>query len=97
MGTTQEIKDELKHKIKIFLFNVTGKNINTNSHNGLNAYDGLIELVYEYRSKISKDELNEILTNLAGSEFSDAQDEVFFELCNRLDGNCSPDKDIEWW
>lgn len=84
-----EIKEELKNRIQFYLFAV-------NSHNFSGKYDGLVQIVVDFNSRLPKNAILDVLNDLVVNNHLDEwQEEIAGEIIARISGQCTPEKVIE--
>lgn len=80
----------LKSKVKEYLKGITQDNFHQ-------SYDGLIEILEQFRGLMSKEELRMVLKEIDNEiEMDQYQEDVFLEVSSRLEGFSSDRDRIEW-
>jgi hypothetical protein len=87
----QDKIDDLKGKVKSFLLGVTNDNLHE-------SYDPLINILLPYRGELSREDIYDIFISLDEEmHFNNYQEEVTWDISNRLFGACRPGQEIAWW
>jgi hypothetical protein len=68
-----------------------------NSRNFENRYEGLIDIVLNYKEQgISKQDAIDVICELGDTDLNSGQDEILLEISCRIEGFCTKGKEITW-
>jgi hypothetical protein len=68
-----------------------------NKDNFTKKYGGCIDIVIKYKDEgITKDEVMKIIIEIMDMNIDMYQEEILVEVGNRVEGFCSPGKEIKW-
>lgn len=68
-----------------------------NKDNFSKSYGALIEIIIKYKEKgISKNDVIQAIIEIMDMDINIYQDEILVEVSNRLEGFCTPGKEIDW-
>ena len=57
----------------------------------------IVSLILSFRSKLSKSDVKKIIFSFSRKEdWNDYQDEILVDIDNRLNGFCTPNRDLDW-
>lgn len=87
MGTI-EIKDRFKEEVERFLIGVSSETLDK-------SYGELVDILLAYKGLLTKDDVYAVFSFMdKESKLNRWQEEVIWEISNRLEGHCRPGKEI---
>jgi hypothetical protein len=87
--TAAKRKERLHHDLLQLLEGVTEESLEL-------SYDGIATVLQKYKGQLSITEVLDVLTLINRQNLSPYQEEIIWDVANRLRGQCPPHRKIPW-